>query len=101
MGIKRIIAPTVEPITVAEAKLHQRIDVADDDALVSMWITSIREHAEHLTGRTLAPTTWCLYLDEFSTEIRGNQCPVHYIPLFFLKLKIALKTNSIYFSNFS
>lgn len=68
MGIKRIIAPTVEPITVAEAKLHQRIDVADDDALVSMWITAIREHAEHLTGRTLAPTTWCLYLDEFSTD---------------------------------
>lgn len=68
MGRKVITAPTVEPITLAEAKLHQRIDVDDDDALVSMWITAIREHAEHLTERTLAPTRYCLYLDAFPCD---------------------------------
>lgn len=68
MGRKIITPPTVEPVTLAEAKLHQRIDVSEDDALVSMWITAIREHAEHLTGMTLAPTRFGLYLDEFPAD---------------------------------
>lgn len=68
MGVKIITAATVEPITLAEAKLHQRIDLDDDDALVSMWITAIREHAEHLTERALAPTTFGLWLDSFPCD---------------------------------
>lgn len=65
MGLKVITAPTVEPVTLTEAKLHQRIDLSTDDDLIEMWITAIREHAEHLTDRTLAPTTYRLYLDAF------------------------------------
>lgn len=73
MGLKVITAPTVEPVTLTEAKLHQRVDLSADDDLITMWITSIREHAEHLTERTLAPTTYRLYLDEFPCD--GIQIP--------------------------
>ena len=68
MGLKVITAPTVEPVTLTEAKLHQRIDLSTDDDLIEMWITAIREHAEHLTDRTLAPTTYRLYLDAFPLD---------------------------------
>jgi uncharacterized phiE125 gp8 family phage protein len=68
MGLKVITAPTVEPVTLTEAKLHQRVDLSADDDLITMWITSIREHAEHLTERTLAPATYLLYLDAFPCD---------------------------------
>jgi uncharacterized phiE125 gp8 family phage protein len=68
MGLKVITAPSAEPVTLAEAKLHQRVDLDADDALISMWISAIREHAEHLTERALAPATYCLYLDAFPCE---------------------------------
>ena len=58
MGLKVVTAPTVEPVTLAEAKLHQRVDLDADDALISMWISAIREHAEHLTERALAPASF-------------------------------------------
>ena len=68
MGLKVVTAPTVEPVTLTEAKLHQRVDLSADDDLVTMWISAIREHAEHLTERALAPATFCLYLDAFPCD---------------------------------
>ena len=65
MGLKVITPATVEPVSVALAKLHARVEIDDDDALIESYITAARERAEHETERALAPATFCLYLDEF------------------------------------
>mgnify|MGYP001465362718 CR=1 FL=1 len=48
--------PVVEPVTLAEAKLHCRIDVDDDDALVASLISTAREHLERISRPRVAMT---------------------------------------------
>lgn len=43
-----------EPITLAEARLHLRVDHIDEDALIAVLITAAREAAEHQIGGSLA-----------------------------------------------
>lgn len=62
---KVITAVATEPVTTAEAKLHLRVDVSDDDALIGGLITAAREFAEHYTGRAFAPQTLEMALDRF------------------------------------
>lgn len=71
-----ITPPTVEPITLADAKLHLRVDVSADDTLISSMISAARQHAETLTQRALAPATYCLYLDAFESAIELARPPV-------------------------
>lgn len=76
MPLKITTPPAVEPITAAEAKLHLRVDVSDDDALIGALITAVREHAETITQRALAQATYCLYLDEFPAAIEVPRPPL-------------------------
>lgn len=69
MSLKLITAPASEPITLAEAKLHLRVDGTDEDALITALIVAARQSAEHITGRSLMPQTWELALDEFDSAI--------------------------------
>lgn len=57
-----------ECVTLAEAKAHLRVDVADDDALITALITAARQEAEHKMGRTLVETVWELQLDAFPAD---------------------------------
>lgn len=54
-----------EPVTVAEAKLHLRIDNADDDDLISVLITSARKWAEDYCDRTFVESKYTMELDSF------------------------------------
>ena len=65
LSLVRTIAPTVEPVTVAQAKQHARVDITDDDALFGTLITAARIHAEKQTGRALLEQTWRMSLDRF------------------------------------
>ncbi len=47
------VPPAGEPLTLAEAKLHLRVDLSDDDALITALISAAREQAEFLTGQRL------------------------------------------------
>lgn len=60
--------PSVEPVSLAEAKLHLRVDVTDDDALITALIIAARQHAEMVTQRQIMPATWTLVLDAFPTH---------------------------------
>lgn len=68
MALKLITAPTVEPITLAEAKLQCRVDGSDEDALLTIIITAARQMAENRTGRAICTQTWELALDAFPDD---------------------------------
>jgi uncharacterized phiE125 gp8 family phage protein len=78
MPLKLITAPTSEPISVADAKLHCRVDVVDDDLLIQRWIKTARRYIERISNRALLTQTWELWLDAFpaSSEIDLNRSPL-------------------------
>lgn len=47
-----------EPVTLEEAKLHARVDIDDDNLLITSMIKAARQHAERKTGRVLRASTW-------------------------------------------
>ena len=69
---RRTTAPTVEPVTLARAKLHLRVDHADEDDLITDLITTARQAAEDRTEHTLMPSTWTLRLPTFPTADSGS-----------------------------
>lgn len=64
-SLVRATEPAVEPVTLAEAKAHLRVDVSDDDALISAIIRSAREFCEQYLDRSLVHTQWTMRLDRF------------------------------------
>lgn len=65
MAIKLITPPTVEPITLVDAKKHLRVDHSDDDTQINLFITAARSHVERWCGRALITQTWEMTIDAF------------------------------------
>ena len=65
MPLQLVTAPTQEPVSLAEARLHLRVDFSDDDALIMALIRSARLAAETITGRQLVTARWKYILDSF------------------------------------
>lgn len=65
MALSLVTGPSVEPVTLAEAKAHLRQDVADEDALITTLIAAARQWAENFTHRAFITQTWDLKLDDF------------------------------------
>lgn len=62
MNRSQTVAPATEPVGLAEAKLHLRVDTSQDDDLIEALIATAREQAEYLTGQRLITQTWELEL---------------------------------------
>lgn len=75
MNPKRITTPT-EPVTLAEAKLHLRVDGTDEDALIQGLISAARETCEDRTEGTVPVTGWRLTLDTFPDAIKLPRPPI-------------------------
>ncbi len=69
--------PGSEPVTLAEAKLHCKVDGSDDDSLISIYIAAARAAAEHRTGRALITQTLEQVLDCFP----ASEVPLPNIPV--------------------
>ena len=57
------IGPTFEPVPLAEAKLHLRVDHNDEDTLIQSLLTAARVHLETLTNRVFMTQSWTLIHD--------------------------------------
>ncbi len=64
-SLTRQTAPAVEPVTLAEAKAHLRVDTSDDDNYIGTLITAAREWCEQYLDRTLVHTQWVMRFDKF------------------------------------
>lgn len=70
MALTKITEPTVEPVTLAEAKAHLRVDASDEDAYITTLVKVARAAAEARLQRTLMQSTWRLLIDFFPDAIK-------------------------------
>lgn len=61
--LKRIAAPLIEPVTLAEAKTYLRVDDTNSDDLINDLITAARMVAESWLRRALISQSWQLAYD--------------------------------------
>lgn len=67
MALTLVTAPTSEPVTVDELKVHLRVgdDETTEDGLIASLGEAARAYVETFTGRALMTQTWDLKLDGF------------------------------------
>lgn len=75
-SLKRTVAPGAEPITLAEAKAHCRVDSSADDTLIQGYITTAREWVEDYIDRALVAQQLVMKLDAFPGEIELPRPPM-------------------------
>jgi len=76
MNLKIITAPTLEPVSLTEAKAHLRVTNTDSDTLITSLIKVARQHCEAITNRALASATYELIMDTFPDKIVLPMSPV-------------------------
>lgn len=75
MNLKVLARGTAEPVTLAEAKLHLRVDVTDDDVLIGAMISAARDLVERYTSRTLIYTAYRMTMDMWTWDIELPRSP--------------------------
>ena len=73
---RRLTEPTVEPLTLTEAKAHLRVDGTDDDTLITALIGAARSAAESYCNRSFAQASFAIFLDAMPEY--GN--PIEILP---------------------
>jgi uncharacterized phiE125 gp8 family phage protein len=68
--------PAVEPVTLAEAKAHCRVDTSTDDTYIGTLITAARQWVEEYLDRALVHTQYTARYDRFPYEIELPRPPM-------------------------
>lgn len=69
MTQRLITPPTVLAVTLDQAKANLRVDGADMDTLITLWVEGITAALEHEIGQCLMPQTWEVSLEAFPAAI--------------------------------
>jgi uncharacterized phiE125 gp8 family phage protein len=68
--------PSAEPVTLAQAKAHLRVDSDAEDALISVLISAARRQVEAMTGLALMNQGWSFLADDW--PVKGEfALPLH------------------------
>lgn len=67
-ALTQTVAPTIDPVSLADLKAHCRVDYTDDDAYLLGLITAATNTCESFTGRQLIYATYTLKLDGFPSD---------------------------------
>lgn len=84
MRLELIDPPAADPVTLAEAKKHLRVDYSTEDDLIGDLIKSATRHLEGrhgILGRALVTQSWALYLDAWPVDSVGRKRRRVEIPL--------------------
>jgi len=65
MPLVQTQAPGIEPVTLADFKLHVRQTDSTEDVNLLLYLAAARRHAEAYTGRSFIQQGWRLVLDSF------------------------------------
>lgn len=72
MWLELVMAPSIEPLTLAEVKVYLRVDYTDEDDLIAMLITSavtaLDGWSDGKLGRALISQEWKMHLDGFPSD---------------------------------
>jgi uncharacterized phiE125 gp8 family phage protein len=71
-----VTAPTVEPLTLTEAKDHLRVTDTEDDTYITSLITVARKYIEENYAISIINQTWDYYQDNFMDEIELPRAPL-------------------------
>ena len=74
--VTQTVAPTAEPVSLAEAKLHLHVDIDDEDTLISALIQAAREYVENHTGRSFVERTYRADIPYFADCTRLPHKPI-------------------------
>lgn len=64
-----VTAPTVEPISVEEARRQCKIDHTDEDNDLQEYIKTARQYFEAVTGTAVTQQTWDIYYNGFADRL--------------------------------
>ena len=64
--LSQVTAPAEEPLTLSEAKLFLRVDITDDDSIITRLITTARKAAETYMRRSIITQQWALIYDDYA-----------------------------------
>lgn len=68
MPLVLISVSTVEPVTLAEVRLHLKIDTTAEDELLKSYISVARNQAENIMQRQIMPATYKLVMKAFPCD---------------------------------
>lgn len=75
-SLKVLTQPTVEPVSLAEAKAHCRVDTDTDNAYLAALIRAAREYCAAYCDETFIHTQYVMTLDSFPVEIELPRPPM-------------------------